>query len=113
MDLDAMFCLMHAEVLEGAAPLVKLIEDFGDVAGEEDVAGITKVHDPLGYVDAPAHYVDLVFDVRMKSYWSHVDAHADVNVAVRLQDSGKVQRASDGGDRVPQKHERHAVSGRQ
>src|SRR5438094_2439841 len=113
MESDAVLHLAFAEVAQTRGPLAVLYQIIRHVLGEEDVPGVTAIHDPLRHVDAGPGDVGPPAYVGHLTHRSAVNAHAHGKFRVLQERFCDLQRAMRWLFRAMAKDQRHAVAGRQ
>ena len=108
-----MFHFAFAEIVELRLPPRILFQIFGDMLGEQNVAGITAVHHPLGYVDSGTGDVGLLIQIGYFVNGAAVNPHADTKLRIVFQRSGNLYGTQDWRFRTIAKDKRTAVARRQ
>jgi hypothetical protein len=88
------------------------LEIFSNMLREQNVSGITAVHDPLRDIDAGASHVRFSSCVDDPTHWSTVYAHSQLKFRMLLEGAAYFQRAFNRRFRAMIKNQRDAVARR-
>jgi hypothetical protein len=84
------------EVVQKRAPLTRLGEIIGGAFGEQDVTGVTAIHDALRNIDSGPGNVGAIVHILHLVHGSAVNAHAQFDLRVTLQRTADFNGAADG-----------------
>ena len=78
------FHLRLTQIVQMLFPVAELFQVFGDVLGEQDVAGIATIHHPLGNVDSGAGDVGASAYIHDSAHRAAVHTHAQLEFGMFL-----------------------------
>ncbi len=84
----------------------------GDAFREQNVTGVTKIHDALRDVDPGAGDVRVFVQIDNAIHRAAVNAHAHLNLRTTLQGRRNFRSAFDHRLRIGEKNERHSIARR-
>src|SRR5436190_2108063 len=99
-----------AEIMQERPPMFVSFEIFGDVSGEEDVAGVAAVHHPLRHIQTGTGQVRLAVYIDHAADWAAVHSHPKSYSRVFFESATDFERAFYRLFRAPVKNQRHAVT---
>src|SRR5262249_47739582 len=111
-DTDAMFHFARSQVVEKWSPFFKFSQVFGDMLGEENVAGIATIHDTLREIQASAGEIRSFVYIDNAANWPAVNPHPKLQARMFLERAADLDRALHGRFRTSVKHQRHAITRR-
>jgi hypothetical protein len=91
-------------------PVRILLQIFGHMLRQQNVSGITAVHDPLCHVDSSSSHVPFSRYVDHTTNRSAVYAHSQPELRMLLERAANFQRAFDGRFRAVIKNQRDPVA---
>src|SRR5437899_1042424 len=109
-EANAMFDFTLAKFMQVRLPVRVFLKIFSDVLRQQNVSGITAVHDPLCRVDAGASHVRFSGCVDDTAYGSTVYPHPQLKFRMLLEGAAYFQSAFNRRFRAMVKNQRDAVA---
>src|SRR5207237_6179918 len=112
MNTVAVFHFHLTQIMQMWPPSSVLLEIFRDSLRQQDMTGITTIHQSLGDINPDPGRIDTVVDVGHRAHWPAVHAHPDRQIAVVPQNPADFHGTLDRLLWTVIKNERHSVAGR-
>ena len=112
MNAVAVFHFHLTQIMQMWPPSSVLLEIFRDSLRQQDMTGITTIHQSLGEINPHPSRIDPVVDVGHRAHWPAVHAHPDRQIAMVSQNAADFHGTLDRLLRTVIKDERHSVAGR-
>src|SRR5205814_2259571 len=112
MNTLAVFHFHLTEIMQMWPPSSVLLEIFRDSFRQQDMTGITAIHQSLGDINPDPGRIDPVVDVGDRAHWTAVHAHPHRQIGMMFQNAAYFHGTLDPLLRTVIKDERHSVAGR-
>src|SRR5207237_10388268 len=91
MNAVAVFHFHLTQIMQMWPPSSVLLEIFRDSLRQQDMSGITTIHQPLGEINPHPGRINPVVDVGYRAHWPAVRAHPDGPSAMVSQNTADLQ----------------------